>query len=416
MKIKKGNLYKGVYLLLFIPLFTRLLTDNFGLPYIVMPIFDIFSYVLLFFAFKFNRTIEKNNKICRNWLCLYIFVTFVSIAHGAPTLSNLFYEIRPFFRVICAFVIAALVLNVKRFEELYKFVRFLLYINIPVMFVQFVFLGLRQDVLGGLFGNNQGVNSIQNLLCIFLFTVSLVKYLHKQIIIHQLLIDTFVIIFITVLAEINYLLIELIIVSVISILFCRSKKTTFNIRKIILVVIGTATGLVAVSLFLKYNPDRAFLFNVENILEYIGFNEGSTGVYRISRVKVFSQLGDAFFKDNFSLWLCGYGLGNCSTHSSFYLLNSNLQYTYFSTSMVFLQTGLIGIVVTISNYIQMIIICIKNRRLEFRIYKEWNDISLPMTIILLLLFFYNGSSRDIYTAYFVGTFLALPLIVRKEGV
>ena len=183
LKIKKDNLYKYVFFLLYMPLFVRFFTDNFGLTYVIMPVFDIVLYLLLVFIIYLNK---KNtiNELNKTWFffVLFILIALTSIIVNEGTrISDLFYQVRPYFRMIAMVIASAYVLKFKDLEKIYKFIKYLLYFNFVIMFFQYTFWGLRQDIIGGTFGNTQGVNSIQNVLCIFLFTTSIIKYLYKDI-------------------------------------------------------------------------------------------------------------------------------------------------------------------------------------------------------------------------------------------
>jgi hypothetical protein len=173
--------------------------------------------------------------------------------------------------------------------------------------------------------------------------------------------------------------------------------------------------LGGVYVFMKVNPERIFLLSFKNILEYLGFNSGNTGVYRISRVKVFSQLGNYFFENDMKRWIFGYGLGNCSTHSEFYNLYQNLQYTYFSSASVFLETGLLGAFVNLGVIVIGMVLSLKGRRsITDSKDKAWLDIAFTINVIMALMFFYNTTLRDTYTAFFAGVVLAIPYIVLKN--
>lgn len=188
-----------------------------------------------------------------------------------------------------------------------------------------------------------------------------------------------------------------------------------SVRMIFLISIGIIGMLGGVYLFMKLNPERVFLLSFKNILEYLGFNSGNTGVYRISRVKVFSQLGNSFFKNDMKRWIFGYGLGNCSTHSEFYNLYQNLQYTYFSSANVFLETGLLGAFVNLGVIITGMVLSLKGRRfVTDNKDKAWLDIAFTINVIMAFMFFYNTTLRDTYTAFFAGVVLAIPYVVLKN--
>lgn len=416
MTISKKNLYKWIYALIFLPLAVRFFTDNFGMPYTIMPMFDILAIIILFLSYCLTRKINRKVHILELWLFLFIIAGVSSIvANGGTTLSNIFYSGRPYFRVIFALLASAIVFNLKGIEKLYYYIEKLLYLNAIIMTYQFFFQRLRQDIIGGTFGNNQGVNSIQNILCIFLFAVTVELYLKKIISKRKLLINSIIVLYIAILAEINLVIFEVAIVGGILFLLNLKFKKKASVRMIFLVSIGIIGMLGGVYLFMKLNPERVFLLSFKNILEYLGFNSGNTGVYKISRVKVFSQLGNSFFKNDMKRWILGYGLGNCSTHSEFYNLYQNLQYTYFSSANVFLETGLFGAFVNLGVIVTGMVLSLKGRRfVTDNKDKAWLDIAFTINVIMALMFFYNTTLRDTYTSFFAGVVLAIPYIVLKN--
>ena len=416
MTISKKNLYKWIYALIFLPLAVRFFTDNFGMPYTIMPMFDILAIIILFLSYCLTRKINRKVHILELWLFLFIIAGVSSIvANGGTTLSNIFYSGRPYFRVIFALLASAIVFNLKGIEKLYYYIEKLLYLNAIIMTYQFFFQRLRQDIIGGTFGNNQGVNSIQNILCIFLFAVTVELYLKKIISKRKLLINSIIVLYIAILAEINLVIFEVAIVGGILFLLNLKFKKKASVRMIFLVSIGIIGMLGGVYLFMKLNPERVFLLSFKNILEYLGFNSGNTGVYKISRVKVFSQLGNSFFKNDMKRWILGYGLGNCSTHSEFYNLYQNLQYTYFSSANVFLETGLFGAFVNLGVIVTGMVLSLKGRRfVTDNKDKAWLDIAFTINVIMALMFLYNTTLRDTYTSFFAGVVLAIPYIVLKN--
>lgn len=414
MIISKKNLYKWIYVLIFFPLAVRFFTDNFGMSYTIMPMFDILAIVIFLLSYCLTNKKNKNIHVLELWLILFIIAGATSIVvNNGTTLSNLFYSGRPYFRVIIALLASAIIFKLKDIENLYYYTEKLLYFNAIVMTYQFVFQGLRQDIIGGTFGNSRGVNSIQNLLCIFIIVVTIEYYLIKVISKRRLFLNLMIVLYIAVLAEINLVFIEVAIIG--GILVFLNLKNQISLRMMILISIGIIGLLVGVYVFMKFNPERVFLLSFKNVLEYLGFDSGNTGVYKISRVKVFSQLGNSFFRNDIKRWMFGYGLGNCSTHSEFYNLYQNLQYTYFSSANVFLETGLFGVLVNLGVVVTGMILSLKGRRLTVNnVNKAWLDIAFTINVIMLLMFFYNTTLRDTYTAFFSGVLLAIPYIVLKK--
>ena len=222
---------------------------------------------------------------------------------------------------------------------------------------------------------------------------------------------------IAILAEINLLLFEIAFSAIIAIILNSNENFKLSLRKLFLIFAGFFILIFAINLFLKYNEDRAFLFSIDNILEYLGANENSTGVYKISRVRVFSQLGNKFFKNDISKWLFGFGLGNCSTHTSFYDNYNYLQYDYFSSSFVFLETGLLGVILNLAFFVYIFYKLIKQKKKSADIsMKIWNNVGIIFSILSFVLFFYNSSLRDVYTAFWLGMLCSIMFIIEKEKV
>ena len=79
MTISKKNLYKWIYALIFLPLAVRFFTDNFGMPYTIMPMFDILALVILFLSDYLTRKISKKAHILEFWLFIFIGASVISI-------------------------------------------------------------------------------------------------------------------------------------------------------------------------------------------------------------------------------------------------------------------------------------------------------------------------------------------------
>ncbi|MBU5428786.1 hypothetical protein KQI22_01730 [Kineothrix sp. MSJ-39] len=415
MRVTKDNIHVWTYLAVFLPLLYRFFTENFGMSYIFMPLFDVFVWGIIFLAIRLRRgRLNKSDIDIWIWFILFLLVMFMSIfINEGTSVANFFYEFRPYLRMILGVLLGTLTLSIVYIDIFYYIVTWLMRINFLVMLYQFAVMGLRKDYVGGTFGNTQGCNSIQNILCVFVFSISLVRFLYHKLSISDLMINFLTTMGISVLAEINMFFFEMIIIMVMAILLNVHISKKIMKRKTLLIFGGGLAVLGGLSLFLMLNPDRLFLLSINNILDYLGAGSGS-GVYRISRVKVFPQLGNLFF-DSIKDWLFGFGVGNCSTHSEFYKLNSVLQYDYFSSSMVFLQTGIFGVMVNLGVilYSALQSVCMKKvihdvRRLI------WIDSSAILAVIMLIMFFYNSTLRDTFTGFLSGVMLSIIYIIKKD--
>ncbi|WP_158308425.1 hypothetical protein [Streptococcus gallolyticus] len=168
--------------MIFLPFLARFLTDNYGVSYVFMPIFDLLAIVLLILSYYLIR--HRNNKIhmLEFWFIAFIVVGISSIlVNGNGSLEGIFYNGRPYLRMILSMLISAIVLDFKDLKKIFNYLELLLYVNVFVMTYQYIVLGLRQDIIGGIFGNSQGCNTIQNITCVFVFSATLIMFLKKYI-------------------------------------------------------------------------------------------------------------------------------------------------------------------------------------------------------------------------------------------
>lgn len=408
MIINAKKLKDGTFILILLPLVLRFFTDNFGLSYYVNIGVDIYVLVLLLISIYIKRRILYRNIPKK----IYIPVTFsilgivIGLLIHPASVTNIFFSIRPYFRLISAFFIAALDFDNRDYYKLYYLIKDIIYLNIPIMLVQFFAFGLRQDIIGGTFGNTQGVNSIQNLLCLFAFSFALILYNDKQIKGNELIKVSICTLVIAALAEITAFFVEAVIVFIIILIsFNTHQISKKKLKRYIFLIAALILAItIGVKLYLKIFPERAFLLSLDGILEYLGAYQGSggsTGVYRISRINVFGQLTKSFFRAPYSS-LFGMGLGNASSRSAFYSeFGPILHYDYLSSAVTFLETGYWG-VLSLAAFVLAIILNSKTNE-ENRAFKI---LSRTMSVLSIILFFYNSTTRDYYTAFLLGIAMA----------
>lgn len=413
MKVNEKVLKRWMYILLFAPFLIRLLTDNFGVSYDINILIDVWMIILLVFTLLVKRRAFWKNvpKLIHIAVYLSVIALIISFILGEFHISNFLYGIRPFSRLMVSFFVSCLIFDEEDYFKIYKWVKLLLIINLPIMLIQFFFFGLKQDVLGGTFGNTQGCNSIQNLLCCFILVLSLNLFLNKEIKQREFLLILFSTIVIAALAEITAFFFELVIIFLISFLFFNPEKLTF--RKIAITALIVLALIFGIRIYLKIFPERAFLLNFSDLLTYLGFdyNTGNTGVYRVSRLRVFQQINASFLDLPYEK-LFGYGLGNCSNGSAFYKSYESIyHFTYLSSSITYLETGVLGVIITFLPALTALI----HKDDKYRVSHVLSFSRRTFAILTVILFFYNTTTRDYYTSFFLGSMLAINMKKSKKG-
>lgn len=414
MVIDNRKLYYGILVLIFGPLFIRFFTENFKMSYAIMPFFDVLCFVLVTLAIIINH-----KKIKINFLFFLVIFSLICqlvslCINGTSGLYNISLSIRPFYRATFALLLGYLVLNQEDVRNIIKYIEWLLIVNCFVMTFQYFVLGIDQDIIGGTFGNSQGVNTIQNILCCSVLIYEVLSFLNKKASFKKLALITLMDIYICALAEITVFFAEIVLIYILA--FLLDKSSISFLKKIFLILFGIIFLALGIKLYLIVFPDRAFLLSYNNALDYLGFNvnAGNTGVYKISRIYPFKQLANMFFNSNI-LKLFGLGLGNCSTGSPFYMANdATLHYDWFSSAMIFLENGYFGVLFYLLVALYLFIkACIKSHGETDPTELLWINFVRISIIIDFILFFYNDSLRTTYTAYTIGILLSVAFLAKK---
>ncbi len=417
MIISNKNLYKGVFILIFSIFLVRLMTENFHLPYLFNSVMDLFAIVILIISLYIEQKKIPLSIFKPVWI---IFLYAISIG----VLSNVIrggalYDIINgwviYLRIFIGIVIGALLFNAVVYKKFIKYIKILMIINVLVMTVQYFFFSLKQDKLGGVFGNTQGCNGVVNILCCIYVLLSISDYMIGREPLKKLIISVVITCYVGAITELTVVYFELVLIIVLSVLFTKKKKISLDTKKLSIIVVGVIGVFLGVRFYLYMFPDRAFLLNYNELLMYLGAGEKGTGVYEISRARVFHQLGNRFFSGILD-YLFGFGIGNCTMHSLFYqIYGTKLHYNYFSSAMTFLESGILGVASCLGTclltFVTSRVLVKKTDEDEKKLLLNFSSV---FAIIVIVNFFYNSSTRDLYTSYLCGVLLAIPFAINYE--
>ena len=178
-------------------------------------------------------------------------------------------------------------------------------------------------------------------------------------------------------------------------------------------------GLVAGYIVLeRIAPESVAVLNLEGIINYAANKRGYTSSNDISRFLVFSQINDWFFKDSLLHKVFGLGLGNCDVSgipffmSDFYKQYSQIHYSWFSSAMLYLEMGYIGIGLYLTFFVSIIASCFGFRKKDC-INKEIYNACIIIAMICIIMVFYNSSMRN-DVSFFVFVILGLPFVAYKK--
>ncbi len=265
-------------------------------------------------------------------------------------------------------------------------------LNVLCVIYEFLVINKSGDNIGGMFGTASGCNGYLNIYISIITAYVFTKYANRKTSILNVLWVSLSSMVIAVAAELKFFFFELIVILILSVTLSR-----LSAKNGLLIVSAVVVLYVGFQVLTTVFPESAELLqNFNDLNEYTATSYDDT---RISRATPFSQINDYFFKGNLFYNLFGYGFGACEDSTTFSWANSkfatlyrDLQYRNISTSMNFIETGIIGLLAFAAIFIFLFNLASKQKHKipEQRNMLVFTQIS---AVIAFLNIWYNSSLR-----------------------
>lgn len=383
-----------------------------GLPFVPSVLkygADVLLIALVLCSIKKGRlSIRRNTKPL--FILVVLLFGYAILLHSLQFQSAFYFlwGCRNLFRFYIAFFAYANLMRWESIEKWFACVDIIFWINVALSIIQFVFLGVRQDNLGGVFGISGGVNGYTiPLLCIVVVRhICLAFDLRESI--WKCIMVCVASLLVAAMAELKFFFVVFVFSLVVAAVLSK-----FSFKKVALLIIAVLAAFACAQVLVYWFGFKEFL-TIEGIVEIatrVSYSNSSAN--DVNRLSAISTLNRVILKSPLQR-VCGLGLGNCDV-SNFAIFNtpfgvrySYLHYTWFAAPMVYLEMGYVGLTL----YILFFVICFCLSYRAFR-QKRGNRLYCQMAIIMsiscCMLAFYNASLRYevAYIIYFV---LALPFI------
>lgn len=364
-----------------------------GIGYLtdIITIITLINYIYdILFLKKKTRKLEFPIIIC---LLCFVALGFLGNILQGFSLIRYIWAVRNNARIFLFFIFSIHYISpylIRKSESLFAIAYFF---NIIFIWIQYYYLGFKQDFLGGIFGNEIGTaNTYLHIMLLIFICISVSKYITSYISIIKFLIYIISILLVAALSELKIVFVEIIIIYLISYLIIG-----FDIKRLarmlLIVVPSIVMFIIAIPILESISPFFKGFLNVDSLLS---ISTGSyTGKGDIGRLSVVSYVRERMFNyDNYKT-LVGIGLGNAELSQSniltspFYLEYGNItHYNWFSFPFVMIETGLIGVMLYLLPYVYIL------KEMVFSNKKEYKAlISLQLSIMAFVLFIYNISLR-----------------------
>lgn len=409
---KTKSEWTALYILV-IPFLFALLVDVFRLPDLVIHTVDIAWIALL--AAMLNKKTNFISHAAKKLLIISSLFFAFTLAGFLLNYQSVFYYLwglRNNARFFIYFFACIFFIKSESTEKYLDFFDLVFWINAPIMLYQFFVMGIKQDYLGGIFGVSKGCNSYTNILFVIVAVKSILYCFNHKESVTKCLLKCAVAVLLAALAELKAFYIELVVILALAMCFTRASYRKFWIT------VGAIAGIiVGIRMLEMIFPTFDNWFNLKSIWETATSKKGYTATNDMNRLTTVTIALERFLP-TIPQKLFGLGLGNCDYASfeflitPFYRAYNWLNYMWFSSAMLILETGLVGMGLYIWFFVQLFLSCRKLSR-DSRRNIIHCQLGMICSVMCGFLFILNGSLRTEagYMMFFV---LALPFVSYKK--
>lgn len=399
------------YVIFIMPFFLSFLQSFLGLPSFVKYIIDVCwlgALISLFFVKK--AYIKKDIAPAILIITVFFSIAFIVYLFSFQSPFYFLWGLRNNLRFYIAFIAFTIYFDADDIKSCLKFIDVFFWINAIVVFFQFFVLGYEQDHLGGIFGVEKGCNAYLIAFFAIITIKSVLNFFNNNESAFFCFAKCGIALLISVMAELKFFFVIFVII-----LLVASVITKFSWKKVLLYIVSFFFIMVASVLLVEFFGENSTL-KIENILKLV-FATNYSSSRDLGRFTAIPTISKFYLIEPFEK-IFGLGLGNCDTsafaicNTPFYQSHSYLNYTWFSSAFLFLETGYIGLFLFLLFFVVVFVLAYKKSKQE-NANMLFCQMGMVMSIICFILTFYNSSLRmeTGYMAYFV---LALPFIANTS--
>lgn len=355
-------------------------------------------------------------------MIIYISVCLLSVALNGGSIALVLWAARNTYRFFVFYCACICYLEEEDLQKFVKFIVGLQIINFLLVIVEFVFLtvwpeyqtGWKQDMIGGIFGMRKGCNGALNIFLCMVFTAGIIRILEDAMSEKKWLYLCLSTVLCASLAEVKIFFLEMWFICLPCVLLLHKQKKLKQILKLLLILAVTCgTCVLLMHYMYPYSKGR--------FLNYLHYEEAhSVDAYRIGRLSAFRQINELFFGESLKYQWIGFGFGNCEYSrfgvftSDFYKLYGDYNYRWFTHQMLYLETGILGVVsfacILGTASLQALAYVFKKR-------EHWglSLFACVMAGIFLINLIYNNNIRGDYAYIDYACLAIVPILVNREG-
>lgn len=400
-----------VWILLLEPFLIAPLMQFAGIPGMVKYLFDLdWFFLLVTMIFRKKRTILETARFLLRWVIAFFVFTLINyIAHFQSALYYL-WGFRNNFRGYVLFFAVIYYFDENNVEEVISFFDKIFYANSVLMLFQFFLLGYKQDNLGGIFGVESGCNGYVNLFFCIMLVINYVRYTNSKQSFKKTVINIVLMLVLAAMAELKFYYVEFGALVVLGTLITR-----FSWKKLAIVIAGGLAFIIGYKVFVLVFPDIDL--SVTGLFEYASSTKGYTSSGDLNRLSFFSVVNNKLLP-TWGERVFGLGLGNCdyatgveALSTPFYHKFGWMHYGWMSTTFMYLENGLIGLVAFFGFFMAIMILAMRMKK-HANTNLVFCEIAALCAVAAVMNGIYNISLR-IESGYMIYFILAIPWCTLK---
>ena len=360
---------------------------------------------VLIYLLKFARDAFDNTLwIFTGWILCFLLVASLTAAVQGVKPWFYLWGLRSNFRFYVIFLGAGAFFRPQDRENIHRILEWLFWLNVPVTLVQFFFLGIQGDNLGGLLGTYSGVNGSTTLFFTVVLVHSILHFLEGTESMVRCFGKCLWALLIAAMAELKFFFVLFLVILLLAV-----PGRELSWRKLWLVLGGVAAAVAGAAILILVFPRFRGWFSLGWLWRMAASATGYTGAGDLNRLNAISSI-DALFFPPWSQRIFGMGLGACETSAisflttPFFQSHGWLHYHWMSHSFWYLEGGWVGLAFFFGFF--LLVYCRAGR--DF-----YGRQSRILALCCLLIGIYNASLRT-EMAVLVYTVLAFPFAGKEE--
>lgn len=412
--IRKRTQSQWLHWFIFIfPLVCTFLVYNCHFPSAIRYTLDL-AWVLLTVASIHRLGWIIANRKTVLWAAAFFLYALVSYVLHYQSVLYFLWGVRNNFRFYLYFLLTIVVLRKADLKSYYKILDVFLILNVLLVSYQYWVLGISQDLLGGFFGTVTGCNGYMNIFLVIVSAKAVLEYLHKKKSLGVCMLVFGASVYIAALAEMKFFFAEIFII-----LAAASLVTKFSFKKLGIILGGSILAIAGVNLLILVFPNWSDTFSLAGFLRVATDDRGYTSSGDLNRLTGVFTLAERYLNSWHEI-VFGLGLGNCDYSDAvaalttpFYTRYSWLHYTWMSTTFIFVELGIVGLVFFFGFFVLVFFEARKASRKPGA-----NLLACQLAQVLAVLCWgigiYNSSLRT-EAGYMMYLMLAIPFLVRSNS-